>query len=246
MGIIDSIKTDVKKSGQNKNKIFYIREGQKARIRFLQDMDEGLEVLFHDSFESGINIPCREIFGDQCPYDDPDEAESLGIRTRSNYIWSVWNYDTKEVQLFMFKVNNCSPVPALLALYETYGTITDRDYIISVQGKQTNKTYSVVPMDKVKFRNEKAKPFSESQVYKILDKAYPYDGEESNNPDDYENEEPEDDYETKPAKTLYNECMKRGLDVKPKKSVNYYVNILREDDKATDDWGDDDGEEWDD
>lgn len=179
MGLLSEIKKDAKKSGQNKGKFIYFREGQKQRIRFLQDMDDGLQITFHDSFEQGINVPCQEHFDRDCPYCNDDT-----VRTRSQYIWSVWNYEANEVQLFMFPVNNCSPLPALVAMYETYGTLTDRDYVISVTGKQQNKTFSVVPMDKVKFRNTKAKPYSESQVLKMLDKAFPCDTESDDDDDD--------------------------------------------------------------
>ena len=84
----------------------------------------------------------------------------------------------------MFPVNNCSPVPHLISMYETYGTLLDRDYVISVSGKQQNKTYAVVPMDKVKFRNDKAKPFSEKQLLKMLDKAFPCDASDSSDDED--------------------------------------------------------------
>lgn len=183
MGLIDSIKSEVKRSGQNKGKFIYFREGQKQRVRFLTDMDDGMEVTFHDSFERGINVPCQEHFGRSCPYCGDDS-----LRTRSQYIWSVYNYETKEVQLFLFPVNNCSPIPALMAMYETYGTITDRDYVISVSGKQQNKTFSVVPMDKVKFRNEKAKAYSEKTILKMLDKAWPCDA--ATDGDDDEDDKP--------------------------------------------------------
>ena len=170
MGLLDKIKNDAKKSGQNKSKFIYFREGQKQRIRFLQDMDEGMEIVFHDSFEQGINVPCQELYGRECPYCNDDS-----LRTRSQYVWSVWNYETSEVQLFMFAVNNCSPVPALVSMYEAYGTLLDRDYVISTSGKQQNKTFSVVPMDKVKFRNAKAKPYSKKAVLQFIDKAWPCD-----------------------------------------------------------------------
>lgn len=170
MGLLDSIKQDAKKSGQSKGKFIYFREGQKVRIRFLQDMDDGKEIVFHDSFEQGVNVPCQEIFGRDCPYCDDDS-----LRTRKQYCWSVWDYENKEVKLFMFPVNNCTPIPALVAMYENYGTITDRDYVISVSGKQQNKTFSVVPMDKVKFRNDKAKPYSDKALLQLLDKAFPCD-----------------------------------------------------------------------
>ena len=110
----------------------------------------------------------------------------------------------------MFPVNNCSPIPALMAMYENYGTITDRDYVISVSGKQQNKTFSVVPMDKVKFRNAKAKPYSEKAILKMLDKAFPCDDEDDDDDDEEttskkraskstnkknRKSEPEDDYD---------------------------------------------------
>lgn len=179
MGLLNSIKNDAKKSGQNKGKFIYFREGQKVRIRFLQDMDDGMEILWHDSFERGINVPCQELFGRECEYCDDDS-----LRTRKQYCWSVYNYETKEVQLFMFPVNNCSPIPSIVAMYETYGTLMDRDYVISVSGKQQNKTFSVVPMDKVRFRNEKAKPFAQKTVLKMIDKAWPAEDSDDDEDED--------------------------------------------------------------
>lgn len=273
MGLVDKIKADVKKSGQNKGKFIYFREGVKQRVRFLTDMDDGMEVTFHDSFEKSINVPCQEHFGRSCPY-----CEEEDLRTRSQYVWSVYNYDTKEVQLFMFAVNNCSPIPALMAMYENYGTITDRDFIISVSGKQQNKTFSVVPMDKVKFRNDKAKAFSEKAILKMLDKAFPCDivedeDEEDEAPkkrpakstgkkstakvepeddddDDYDGEEWADDdaddfvdYSEMSAKELYQLCKERDIKVQPKKPAKFYINQLEEYDKAHEDWGEEDEDE---
>lgn len=179
MGLLDNIKKDARKSGQSKGKFIYFRENQKVRIRFLQDMDEGMEITWHDSYEQGINVPCQEHFGRDCQYCSDDS-----LRTRSMYCWSVWNYETNEVQLFMFAVNNCSPIPALVAMYETYGTLCDRDYVISVSGKQQNKTFSVVPMDKVKFRNQKAKPYSEKAVLDMINKAWPDENADDDDEDD--------------------------------------------------------------
>lgn len=271
MGLVDKIKADVKKSGQNKGKFIYFREGQKQRVRFLTDMDDGMEVTFHDSFELGINVPCQELFGRKCPYCDEEK-----LRTRSQYIWSVYNYEIKEVQLFMFPVNNCSPIPALMAMYENYGTITDRDYVISVSGKQQNKTFSVVPMDKVKFRNEKAKPYSEKAILKMLDKAFPCDATENDDEEDEEEKKPakkntpqkiepeiedddydadedwgdeEDDkvdYSSMSPKELYKLCKEREIEVAPKKPAKYYINQLEEYDAAQEDWGDEDEDEWED
>ena len=272
-GLLSKIKNDVKRSGSNKRKLIYFRDGSKLRVRFLTDMDDGMEVKFHDNFEAGINVPCQEVFGRNCPYCEDEDS----VRTRSQYIWSIWNYEAKEVQLFMFPVNNCSPIPALMAMYETYGTLCDRDYVITQVGKQQNKTFSVVPMDKNKFRNDKAKAFSEKGILKILDKAFPFDDGEEMEDDDYEVEdkkskktkakskkheeydEDEDDtfddeefdddeesYEDMTPKELFKLCKEREIEAKPKKNARYYINLLEEYDEAQDDWGSEDDDEWED
>lgn len=275
-GLIGKMKDDVKKSGANKGKILYVREGSKVRIRFLQELDDGLEVVMHDSFEKGINVVCQEQLGKHCSYCEMD-----GLRTRSNYVWSVWDYDSNEVKLMMYAVNNCSPIPAILALNETYGTITDRDYVISVHGKQQNKQFSVVPLDKVKFRNDKAKPMTEKAIWSVLSKAFPSDdaSDDEDEEEGYEEEEKavkkaaskkaapakkasskeveEDDddtdwgdggdevpdYSEMSARELYTECKNRKIDCKPKMPAKYYINLLEEDDKANEDWGDEDDDD---
>lgn len=268
MSLIDKIKADVKKGGQNKRKFTYFKEGQKQRIRFLQDMDEGMEIPFHDSYELGINVPCQELFDRECPYCD-DES----LRTRNQYVWSVYNYEAKEVQLFMYAVNNCTPIPALMAMYENYGTLTDRDYVISVTGKAQNKTYSVVPMDKVKFRNTKAKPYSNKAVLQMIDKAYPCEETEDEEDEDeapkrkkkktakkpvkkvveepeeendydgeeeWDEEESENDYSSMTPLKLYKLCKEREIEAEKKKPAKYYINLLEEYDNAQEEWGEED------
>ena len=261
MGLVDDIKNQVKKSGTNKGKFLYFKSGTKVRVRFLDDMEDGHKVKFHDSYTAGINVPCQETFDRECPYCDDDE-----LRTRDQYAWSVWDYDAKEVKILMAPVNQCSPVPALVSMYEAYGTLCDRDYVITKSGQQQSTTFSVVPMDKAKFRNEKAKALSESAFLKTLDKAFPCEDEDD---DDYEEEapkkksskkkkpEPEEDewedddnevidyYEMSP-KELYKLCKERDIDVVAKKPAKYYITKLEDDDSKTEDGWDDeeDEDEW--
>ena len=166
----------------------------------------------------------------------------------------------------MAPVNQCSPVPALVSMFEAYGTLTDRDYVITKSGQQQSTTFSVVPMDKAKFRNEKAKPLSEQKFLQLLDKAFPCDtgddedepkrrapkskGNKKDEPDDeWEDvEEDEDnDYSSMTAKELYSLCKEREIDVKPKKSSSYYIDKLEEYDSQSDDdeWEDEEEDEWD-
>ena len=261
MGLLDKIKQDAQKTGGSKGKFFYVKDGDKRRVRFLQDMEDGLEITFHDSFEANINVPCRELFGKSCPY-----CEEEGLRTRVQYAWCVWDYEAKEVKIFMFPMNNCSPVGQIAAAYETYGTLLDRDFVISRSGKQQNTQYSVMAMDKEKFRNDKAKPLSKKAFLEVLDKAYPDeysdgDDEVKMKPksakkskqveEDEEDELPfttpdeggDTDYSSMSAKELYKLCKERDIEALPKKPEKYYINLLEENDKAHDEWEDDDDSE---
>lgn len=267
MSLVNDIKNQVKKSGSNKSKFLYFRSGTKVRVRFLSDMEDGFKFTFHDSFDKGINVPCQELFGRDCPHCDDED-----LRTRDQYCWPVWDYDAKEVKLLMAPVNNCSPIPALVAMYDTYGTLTDRDYVITKQGQQQTTTFSVVPMDKVKFRNEKAKALSESKVLALLDKAFPCEDAEDDDDDmpkrkkkapkkqakksrDWEDDEGDDNeepsYEDMSAKELYQLCKEIDPDVAPKKPKSYYIDILEaaNEEPEDNDWDEDEDEEedeWDD
>lgn len=248
MGLLDKIKQDAQKSGQNKGKFIFFKEGEKKRIRFLSDMEDGIEVVFHDNFEAGVNVPCQEIYGKNCNYCEED-----GLRTRSQYAWSVWDYEAKEVKILMYPMNNCSPLGAIAAMYENYGTLLDRDFIISVTGKQQNKTFSVVPMDKEKFRNAKAAAYSKSAFLKILDKAYPdehadkFEDDEDDTPKKSKSkkaakkEVEETDYSEMTAKELYALCEEREIEAEPKMKPKYYIELLEEYDEensGNDDWDD--------
>ena len=165
MGIISSIKSNAAKSGGNKEKILYVKADSKVRVRFLQELDDGYEFTFHDSYAEGINAICQEELGKNCPLCGNED-----LRTRSLYAWSVYNYDTKKVEVMLYAVNQCTPVQSLVNMSENYNTIMDRDYVLSKSGKGQSTTYTVIPQDKQKFRNTKASPYTKSAILKILDK----------------------------------------------------------------------------
>lgn len=175
MGLISQIKADVAKSGANRAKILYVRSDNKVRVRFLQELDDGYSFVFHDNFNEGVNCFCPKNFDEDndCIYCD-GEAD-VQVRTRNLYAWSVYNYDTKQVEVALFAVNQCTPVNQLIMMSETFGTIMDRDYVLAKSGKQQTTTYAVIPQDKEKFRNPKAKPMSQEAVAKILSEAFPYE-----------------------------------------------------------------------
>lgn len=260
---LSAIKSEIAKSGSSKGKFMFFKEDTKARIRFLTEFEDGLEIEFHNNYDQGINVPCQEQFGRDCPYCDLE-----GIRTRKLYVWSVYDYESKEVKLLMFAANNCSPVPTLAKLYEMKGTLLDRDYTIIQSGKGTNKSFTVIPEEKLKFR-VKAKSMSDSAIMKAIDKAYPSDNnedfeEEDETPkkkktkaeskpkkepeeveDEWDEEETED-YESMKPQELYKLCKERNIDCKQRKSKEYYIDLLEEDDEEeseSDEWDEED-DEW--
>lgn len=233
---LGNIKSAIAKSGSSKGKFMFFKGGTKVRVRFLSDMEDGLEVKFHDSFALGVNVPCQEEFGRECEY-----CEDENLRTRSMFVWSVYDYESKEVKLLMFAVNQCSPVATLASLYEAYGTLTDRDYEIKQNGSGQGKSFSVIALDKKKFRNTKVHAMSDEAILKCIDKAYPAD-----NSEDLEDEEQENDYESMKPQELYKLCKEREISCKPKKSKEYYIDLLEEYDEEendSDDWEDEE-DDW--
>lgn len=227
MGIISSIKSNAAKSGGNKEKILYVKADSKVRVRFLQELDDGYEFTFHDSYAEGINAICQEELGKNCPLCGNED-----LRTRSLYAWSVYNYDTKKVEVMLYAVNQCTPVQSLVNMSENYNTIMDRDYVLSKSGKGQSTTYTVIPQDKQKFRNTKASPYTKSAILKILDKAFPLSDEfkEDDDEDDdidfvEEDLDEEDEKESKPKKSSNKKASKK------KKKVEEEIEDEDEDDE---------------
>lgn len=256
MSILNEIKKGVASSGSNKGKVIFIAKDSKKRVRFLTNVEDAIKIKMHDSFDKGINAICQKILGKKCPYCKDDS-----IRTRDAYVFSVWDPDSKEVKIFVGYANNFNPLPNLVAMYETYGTLLDRDYVLQRDGGGTNTRYSVVPMDKVKFKNTKAKPYTKKKLIEILDKAYPV-GDDDSDDDDYEDDddelENEDDtydeddddldddemdYKEMSAKELYMECVERGIKAKKKQKNKYYIKLLEKYDEENDEDEDDDEED---
>lgn len=260
MGLLDDIKNDVKRSGSNKSKLVFFREGTKKRIRFLQDLEDGYEVDIHSNWDEGLTAVCGKEYGQGCKYCDKNEElaednEEQKYDTNTNYVWSVYDYDTNKVELMVFKVNRCSPIPPLVAMYENYGTLTDRDYVITQVGKGIAKSFTVIPQDKSKYMNAKAKPYSKQAMLKILLEAYPdtktWEGnvkpkkhvdEPVEDDSDYDGDLGKDYSSMKPVE-LFRLCKERKIEAEKKKLKQYYVNLLEEWDKAQEDWGDDDSDD---
>ena len=173
--LVKQLKEAVAKRGTSKKEILYWGKDSVKRIRFIQDLDDGMMIQFHNNWDPSIFAPCH----------DPEDHEDCkyckeGIALQDNYFWSVWDYDSNSVKLVQFKAYGISIIPSLIEMYETFGTITDRDYKIKKVGSGQGSSFVVTPLDKERFNNKKAKPFNEKQVHEILEKAYPYNEVDAN------------------------------------------------------------------
>lgn len=192
MGLINSMKNQIAKSGSNKKEILYFGKDTVKRVRFLQELDNGYEFQFHNDWDMHVFELCK----------DPEEHENCklcneGIAIQENFVWSVWDYDSSSVKLLQFKASGVSPIPALIEMYEEYGTILDRDYKIKKVGQGQGSSFSVTPLDKERFTNKKAKALSKAKVKEILDKAWTSASVENV---DGEEDEDEEEVKEKPRK----------------------------------------------
>ena len=181
--LINDMKERIKSSGGSKKEIIFFAPDTPRRIRFIQELDTGFEFIFHSDFNQKIYELCT----DPEEHEDCDLCEQ-GISTKSIFAWSVWDYDTNSVKIMAIKASGISPIPALIEMYEEYGTIMDRDYKIKKVGKGMGGSFSVTPLDKSKFR-DKAKPYTRKQIEDIFKKAYKSDSSENEEEDEDDEEE---------------------------------------------------------
>ena len=182
--LIKNMKEAIAKSGTSKKDILYFAADSVHRVRFLQELEDGEQFQFHSDFNASVNALCEDPEDhESCPYCQDE------IKLVDNFAWTVWDYDSNSVKILRMKASGVSPVPALIEMYEEFGTIMDRDYKIKKVGKGTGGSFVVTPLDKSTFRNSKAKPYTEKQIREILEKAFASTNDSEDEEDEDEEEE---------------------------------------------------------
>lgn len=156
------IKTRIQEAVGGLSSQFRIKGGDKRRIRFLTDVEEAIRIIYHDKWQE-FAVPCLKHYGEDCPY-----CNGEGTRTRDNFIWTIWDYEAKKKLIFMFKANDSTPIPHMIAAYDNYGTICDRDYVVARKGEGFATSYTLMPSDKSKFLGKKINPFTEDEILEML------------------------------------------------------------------------------
>lgn len=186
-GLLDEIKENLQKGGDGNFKdIFFLKDaGSKARIRFLQGIDDGISIKFHQSKfgeADSYQHPCFEYYDRECPHCDGKEE----VR----YAWSVYDFESKSKKIFIYKANRATPIPHLIALSELLEDWEDEEgetesygideCIVAITRNDigTNSNYTLTPL-KVGENSKKMEPFTEDEVFEILKKAYKVDEEDN-------------------------------------------------------------------
>lgn len=207
--LIKQMKDRIAKSGSSKKEVLYFAPDSVKRVRFLQELDTGHMIEFHSDFDIHVYEMCK----------DPEDHENCKlcqdeVPILENYVWSVWDYDSNAVRLICTKATGVSPIPALIEMFEEFGTIKDRDYKIKKVGKGTGGSFVVTPLDKSTFRNSKAKPYSEKQIREILEKAFT--SQTNDDADDDDDEEEEEETVSKKSKKASKKAPKKKKSIRSK------------------------------
>ena len=161
--MIDAIRQRINQSSAGGRGFFRLKAGDKRRVRFLSEMDEAVKVIYHDKW-GGISTPCLKYFNKKCPY-----CEAEGYRTRDHFVWSIYDYEAKEQMLMMSAAHDKTVVPHLLAAFDQYGSICSRDFVIQRKGKGFDTSYTLMPLDKEKFKGaSKFKALTEDEIFEKL------------------------------------------------------------------------------
>lgn len=177
--ILDKMRQQVKNSGGNRKGMLILKEGEKEKVRFLTDMREAVEFKLHEKYGSFMPMLCQAHVNRECTKCDSDDDK---VRDTQYFCWQVYNYDSKKVELMMYKANEQSPVPHMIAFFDEYGTLTDRDYTIKQSGKGKSRIFSLLPGEKKKFKKD-AQLVSSKNVLKRVYKAYPKPSKEDEDED---------------------------------------------------------------
>lgn len=184
--VLDAIKEDINRSNNGAFKNFFrIREsGAKVRVRFLQNFEDCEQIVFHDKWNA-FNHPCLEQYGKECPNCNNPEA-----RTATLFCWNVYNYETKQVELFLYKANKATPIYSLMSIYEIIGDITKQDIVITRNGTGTGTTYQCTAVPKETDFDKKVKMHSEKKILAMCLEAF-----NQITPDDSYGDDDDDDEE---------------------------------------------------
>lgn len=213
--LLTKIMSGASQSGSALGKIFYVKDDSKRQCRFLTDFEDHIETTWLNCYSNGknVNMINPEFWGGENPYkDDPD------VKVNEFYIWQVVDTEANEVKPFGYKHNQCTPVFSMATMFDTHGTLLDRDYVIHSRNKQIDKRMTLVGLEKRRLP-KKYKKLSLKQIQQIYKDAY------SNRT---EPQKEGVDYSQMKAVELYRLCLEKDIECEKGNKRSYYVELLED------------------
>ena len=226
--LIRIMKDQINTAGKTRQDIFYVKKDSKVRIRFLTEMTDGIQILFHEKWKE-FGHPCLKYYNKICPNCGNSESKD-----NQYFAFTIWNYENKKRELFIYKANNYSPMPQLVSMFEEYDTICDRDYVIARLGAEAKTAYSVMPLDRKPFKGDEIE-YTEKEIFKLALKAFPC--EEAHAEDD-EDDEPAPKKKASKNKK-YDDDDEDEEEEKPAKKSKAKIKEIEEEDEDDDEFEDD-------
>lgn len=262
------IKDEIKRSATSKGKFFYPQEGEEYRIRFLTDFLDGVKVEWHNDYKKGVNVPCQETFGRECEYCDDEiktrthycwsafnceTGEVIIIKFPVNQCTPVSAFasfyeeygtltdrDYKIKQLGSGTSKTFSVIPlAVRPMKKKIKPLSDSAIL-----KYIDKAFPADNNEIDDGEDEMPRRKSSNSKRSNTKSKNKYINEPEND-EEWEEEEEDGkiDYSSMKPKELFNECKDRGIQCKPRKSSQYYIDLLEQHDAENDEEWEDGGEE---
>lgn len=150
--------------------LFIPKDGTKV-VRFLSEFDEAVPIIMHDKFGSMFPQPCLKYFKKPCQFHGGE------FKTTTQYGWTVLDYESGAKKLALWKATLASPIERLLEIYESNGTVKDRDIKLQKMGSGPKTRVKAMEVQKEPTdyetsagKNKPNKPFSQEKVFEIVQK----------------------------------------------------------------------------
>jgi len=136
-------------AGEGFSRLFYFKKGETVKkVRFLTDFNDAKIVKFHEKKDWAAGVteyahPCLEQYGKVCPTCDVDN------RPKSFFVLTIHDYTNEyEPKRFIAEpYGQCKIIPPIVNLFEILGTITGKDFEITLINPGTkDKNYIIKPV----------------------------------------------------------------------------------------------------
>lgn len=168
--LLDKVKQSMKEGntgvGGIPDQIIFIPKDAVKAVRFLTDFEEAVVIEMHDKFKYMYPQPCFSYYNKKCPFHD-----APGFRVRTQYAFTVFDYESKVKKLFMTTHGPNSAMDDIVEIYEKNKTLKDRDIKLirtTLGGKTKYKAREVQGVPTPFEVKNVTQPFSKDMVFGIV------------------------------------------------------------------------------